>query len=188
MNPLNIKTTFCVGVACLAVAPKIGYVASDKYIKSYNSTSSYITETTERMLNKIGLQTLSNPEDLDSVILQEAKRYNTHPELLRALIRHESLENPDALSLKGAIGYAQIMPANAKRCGLSRVSELWDMQKNVRCGAQILSEELQVYDGDLEKALFSYNGGPSCVKHRCSESINHANKVRAIFAQNTYQK
>jgi len=105
--------------------------------------------------------------------------------LLTALIKHESVNNPDALSLKSAISYAQVMPANYKRCKLKAASELWDAEKNINCGAQILSENIKNNKGDLEKALVEYNGGPNAYKERYPESIKHSKEVMKNFAQNT---
>lgn len=193
MNMLNLKATLCIGISCLAVAPKAMYVASDSYIRTYNTASAYISETTENALNKVGLQTMKpeiNDEDLNFLIDKHAKERGLDPRLVSALIRHESAENSDALSLKGAIGVAQIMPQNAKRCGLKKVSELWIPEKNVKCACQILDEELTTYKNDVLKALNSYNGGPKCVNPRkgadspCAESNRHAKEVLRLFAQN----
>ena len=106
----------------------------------------------------------------------EATKRKVNPALARSLMRAESSLYADALSPKGAIGYMQIMPANAKRCGLSSPKELKDDYKNIKCGVQILDEELKTYDNNAFLAIQSYNGGPRCV-NKCRESINHVAKV-----------
>jgi soluble lytic murein transglycosylase-like protein len=116
---------------------------------------------------------------LEQEVLLAADRHGIDRRLFRALIKVESGWNPRALSHAGARGLAQIMPENHKRCGLSNPSQLWDAVNNVRCGAQILSEELQTYNGDIVKALQAYNGGPRCVG-RCQESIQYSKKVLAL--------
>lgn len=186
-DPIAMKALVCIGLTCTALAPKAMYIASDKYIRTYNQGSNYISELTEHALSKVGLTTIKpeSNENLESIVQAEALRYKLNPKLLSALIKHESAENADALSLKAAIGYAQIMPDNYKRCGLSKKSELWDIKKNIRCGAQILSEELNTNKGDLEKALFSYNGGPKAYPNKYPESVKHAATVMKIFAQNS---
>jgi soluble lytic murein transglycosylase-like protein len=116
---------------------------------------------------------------LEQEALLAADRHGIDRRLFRALIKVESGWNPRALSHAGARGLAQIMPENHRRCGLSSPSQLWDAINNARCGAQILSEELQTYNGNVVKALQAYNGGPRCVG-RCQESIQYSKKVLAL--------
>lgn len=187
MDMLKLKAYSTAAVIGLAVLPKLAYVGSDYYIRSYNSTSAYISEVTESALGKVGLAKIKDEEDLNSLIEKEAKNFKINPLLLKSLVKHESAGNQDALSLKGAIGNFQIMSPNAKRCGLKKVSELWITEKNVKCGSQILSEELATYKGDLNKALQSYNGGPRAV-NKFPESIKYANNVMSTFAQLSYKQ
>jgi soluble lytic murein transglycosylase-like protein len=106
-----------------------------------------------------------------------ADEFGLRRALFRALIRVESGGNPKALSPVGARGITQVMPANAKRCRLKSADHLWDVTANLRCGAQILREEIDEHR-DLNKALQAYNGGPRCI-NRCKESIQYASKVLA---------
>lgn len=168
----------------LAILPKAGYIASDFYITQYKNASNYVTVIKEKSLNKLGLSEIKPDKNLDIIIEEASKDYNLPTQLLKALIRHESHDNPDALSLKSAISYAQIMPANYKRCNLKSKGELWNTEKNIRCGAQILSEELKTSKGDLEKALFAYNGGSNAFKNKYPESVKHSQTVMKIYAQN----
>lgn len=193
MEFLKTKAVITTAILTTAVLPKALYYASDGYLSFYNRASSYIVDTSESALNAIGLETIKpEPEkDLNYIVNKYASLYRLNPNLLKALIRHESLDNPDAISLKGAIGYAQIMPDNYKRCGLKRKSELWDAEKNIKCGAQIFSEELNTYQGDILKALNAYNGGPKAVNSKTggdspyAESNRHAKEVLRLFAQNS---
>lgn len=193
MELTKAKAYFSLGVITLAIMPKALYVASDKYSRAYNQGSAYMSELKERALSTVGLETIKPlpvevEKTLELVIEKEAARFYINPRFLSALVKHESVEDADALSFKGAIGYAQIMPDNYKRCGLKKKSELWDMEKNVRCGAQIISEELKTYNGDTLQALAAYNGGPKCVNTvkgadpKCSESVRHAKEVLRLFA------
>jgi soluble lytic murein transglycosylase-like protein len=74
-----------------------------------------------------------------------------------------------ALSKKGARGLTQVMPFNAKRCGL-RPDQLWDTSFNLACGAIILKQEIKRV-GSIEKALRVYN----CGKVTCGKG--YAKKV-----------
>ncbi len=118
------------------------------------------------------------PVVIEQEVLLAADRHGIDRKLFKALIKVESGWNPRALSHAGAMGLAQVMPFNHKRCGLVSPRQLWDVVHNTHCGAQILAEELQTYDGDVVKALQAYNGGPRCVG-RCRESIQYSAKVLA---------
>ena len=91
-----------------------------------------------------------------------ALKFKRSPALIRAKIWVESRWNGAARSKKGARGYSQVMPANAKRCGL-RVEQLDEMEPNIFCGAQILDEDIDSQHGSVTKGLQQYNGGPRCV-------------------------
>jgi soluble lytic murein transglycosylase-like protein len=112
---------------------------------------------------------------IESEIDRAADAWKVSRSVLRALVQVESSYRPDALSPVGARGVAQIMPFNAKRCGLSHDQKLWDAVHNVRCGAQILAEELDQH-GDLKKALTVYN----CGRVKCREGERYASKVIAL--------
>ncbi len=109
---------------------------------------------------------------LEAEIDRAADAYGLRRAVLRALVRVESAFNPKAVSRVGAMGIAQIMPANHRRCGLPDANKLWDATYNLRCGAKILREELDQH-GDLHKALTVYN----CGKVKCSEGQRYASKV-----------
>lgn len=102
--------------------------------------------------------------------------HGINPALLRAVVQVESRWNAEAVSPKGAIGYAQIMPANAKRCGYEHPGKLWEPELNLACGAQILAEELSNYS--LDDALRVYNGGPRALKRGFKESEAYVRKVQ----------
>jgi soluble lytic murein transglycosylase-like protein len=104
-----------------------------------------------------------------------ADEYGLKRNLLRALIKVESGGNPKAISKVGARGITQVMPANAKRCGLPHPDHLWDLVHNLRCGAQILSEEIREHQ-DVKRALTVYN----CGRVKCPAGQQYASKVLAL--------
>ena len=122
-----------------------------------------------------GLAVDPNRSIIEGEITRAAKAKGVRESVLKALVRVESGGNHKALSRKGARGIAQIMPANAKRCGLRSAEKLWDPVHNLRCGAQILAEEIREH-GDLEKALTVYN----CGRVKCPEGKQYAQKVLAL--------
>lgn len=126
----------------------------------------------------LGASPTPTREIIEREIDRVADQYRIKRPLLRALIRVESGGNIRAESRVGARGLTQVMPFNARRCGLKHPDQLWDLVSNLRCGAQILREEIDEH-GDLNRALQAYNGGPKCI-NRCKESIQYASKVLAI--------
>ncbi len=141
--------------------------------------------TIERLATEAGFER-PQPEEPTLSIMEiaerEALRRNINPAVIRALLRHESREEQFALSGKGAIGFMQVMPSNAKRCGL-KPAELIDAEKNIQCGVKLFKEDLLATNWNLPDALRRYNGGPNCVKYICRESEEHQRKVLALLAR-----
>jgi soluble lytic murein transglycosylase-like protein len=114
---------------------------------------------------------------LEAEVERAADAHRIPRRVLKALVKVESAYNPKAVSPVGARGIAQIMPFNAKRCGLPNADHLWDPTYNLRCGARILREELDQH-GDLQRALTVYN----CGRVKCAEGQQYAKKVLALSA------
>lgn len=111
---------------------------------------------------------------LEAEVERAADAYGLSRKVLKALVRVESAYNPKAVSPVGARGISQVMPFNAKRCNLDK-DHLFDPTYNIRCGAQILREELDRV-GNLKDALAVYN----CGKIKCAEGQQYAKKVLAL--------
>ena len=96
------------------------------------------------------------------------------PALLAALVSQESGWNPKAISSKGAIGLAQLMPATARELGV----DPRDPAANLLGGALYLRRLLDSFGGDVERALAAYNAGPGRVRR--------ANGIPAIAETQAY--
>ena len=81
------------------------------------------------------------------------------PALLEAVVWQESRWRSGARSPKGAIGLAQLMPGTARDLGVDPS----DPHQNLAGGARYLRQQLDRFDGDLERALAAYNAGPQRV-------------------------
>jgi len=86
-------------------------------------------------------------------------RFDLSPALIEALVWQESRWNPRARSPVGARGLAQLMPGTARDLGVDPD----DPFANLEGGARYLREQLDRFDGDVEKALAAYNAGPGRV-------------------------
>lgn len=100
------------------------------------------------------------PRDVARIVDAVAPSFGLEPALLLAVIAAESGFRTKAVSPKGAQGLMQLMPATARRLG---VSDPFDPEQNVRGGARYLNELLRLFDNDLPLALAAYNAGESAV-------------------------
>jgi hypothetical protein len=99
------------------------------------------------------------------VAAEMAKRYGVDPEIFNRLIAKESSWNPNAKGSAGEIGYTQIMAETAidPGYGVTPIKDRNDPIDNLRFGAEYLGALVKEYDGDYNKALMAYNGGPGNV-------------------------
>ena len=91
---------------------------------------------------------------------REAKRRKLSLPLLVAVIAVESNGNSRAISPKGAGGLMQLMPATARRFG---VTNSLAPAQNIRGGATYLDWLLRRFRGDAVLALAGYNAGEGAV-------------------------
>ncbi len=88
-----------------------------------------------------------------------ARRHGVPEDLFLKLVQQESGFNPKAVSHKGALGLAQLMPQTAK---VLRVDPT-DPYQNLDGGARYLKQQFREF-GNWRLALAAYNAGPGAVK------------------------
>jgi soluble lytic murein transglycosylase-like protein len=93
-------------------------------------------------------------------IRSAAAKYDLSAGLIRSVIRAESNFQPDAVSHAGAQGLMQLMPATAQALG---VEDPFDIEQNIDGGVRYLRQMLDMFGGNLKKALAAYNAGPGTV-------------------------
>jgi hypothetical protein len=99
--------------------------------------------------------------DLFNLVEPEARKAGVSTDLILRQIRQESKGNPHAVSVKGAQGLMQLMPATALSYG---VTDPFDPVQNVKAGISHMGKLLKRYKGDQRQALLDYNGGPAAVQ------------------------
>ena len=110
-----------------------------------------------------------NAGRFEPLIEKYAKLQQLDPALVKAVIAVESSFQPDAVSVKGAVGLMQIIPETGERYGLvgdatrSIVQKLRDPAINLRVGTRHLRYLLLRFADDLELALAAYNAGENAV-------------------------
>lgn len=87
-----------------------------------------------------------------------ARRHGVPEDLFLRLVRQESGWNPGAISSKGALGLAQLMPATAAQLGVNPA----DPGQNLEGGARYLAMQYRAF-GSWRLALAAYNAGPGAV-------------------------
>jgi soluble lytic murein transglycosylase-like protein len=127
---------------------------------------------------------LARAAQYDAIIETEAKSAAVEPNLLRAVIVVESGFNSRAVSKRGAVGLMQLMPATARRFG---VSNRYDPTQNVRGGALYLGFLINRFRQNVRLALAAYNAGEDAVDRNSGqippfiETLEYVPKVLKIY-------
>ena len=121
----------------------------------------------------------------DSTILEIAKQNNLEPALIKAVMHVESAFNPRAVSSAGARGLMQLMPATAKRFG---VSDSFHAIDNLNGGVKYLRWLFDRFDGNLRNVLAGYNAGEGAVDQfngvpPYRETIDYVRRVMSLHRQ-----
>ena len=109
-----------------------------------------------------------------------ALRHSIPPAIFHKLVTVESGWNPRAVSPKGAIGLAQLMPFTARQLGVDPN----DPRQNLEGGARYLAQQYRRF-GTWRLALAAYNAGPEAVERHggVPPYRETRNYVRAILGQ-----
>ena len=96
----------------------------------------------------------------DAYIVDSSRRYNIDPLLIYSQMHQESSFKINARSHKGASGLMQLMPATARRFG---VTSIYDPKQNIDAGVRYMRWLLNTFNGDVVLALAGYNAGEGAV-------------------------
>jgi hypothetical protein len=115
----------------------------------------------------------------NDIIIEAGRHWDVDAALVSAVIKAESDYNPRIVSHKGARGLMQLMPATAKRFG---VTNSFDPRENIFAGTQYLRWLLKKFDGNADLAVAAYNAGEGNVwKYEgvppFRETVNYINRI-----------
>ncbi len=120
---------------------------------------------------------------LAPVLGNAAQRYGIDPLLLHAIAHVESRHQAEAISPAGARGLMQVMPATARRFGLTDpVRELMQAPLNVEVSAAYLKTLQARFGNDLPLVLAAYNAGEGAVERNGRQIPPYA-ETRAYVRQ-----
>lgn len=114
-------------------------------------------------------------------VIKVSEKYNFDPMLIFALIYVESGWNKTAVSSAGACGLTQVLPkytgngrGGANPAGVKRLTceQLKSPKISISTGVKTLSWWRKYHNGDISRALCSYNAG-----FRCSYKKNKKGKI-----------
>src|SRR5579862_2548616 len=92
-----------------------------------------------------------------------ARHFRVPVALVRAIVEHESNWQPCVISPKGAVGLMQLMPATAKRLG---VTDRCDLDQNVAGGVRYLAWLMRQFHNDLRLVAAAYYAGEDTIGRR----------------------
>jgi soluble lytic murein transglycosylase-like protein len=96
----------------------------------------------------------------DNLINDAARENHLDPLLLKAIISVESGFNPHSVSVTGACGLTQLMPATGKLFGIKNI---FDPKENIQVGAHHFHNLLERFSQNLPLSLAAYNAGEAPV-------------------------
>lgn len=125
----------------------------------------------------------SSNTEFDAHINAAAALHSVSRNLVRAIIQVESAFDNLAVSTAGARGLMQLMPATARRFG---VSDSFDARQNIFAGTRYLRILLDTYSGDVSLSAAAYNAGEGAVARYngippFQETQSYVRKVNALL-------
>jgi hypothetical protein len=125
----------------------------------------------------------SSNTEFDALIDAAAALHGVRRDLVRAIIQVESDFDQLAVSTAGARGLMQLMPATARRLG---VTDSFDARQNIFAGTRYLRILLDTYGEDVSRSAAAYNAGERAVARYGGippfrETQNYVRRVNALL-------
>ena len=108
------------------------------------------------------------PRGFWDLIAAAADHHRLDPYLVTALVRQESLFNPQARSISDARGLMQLLPSTANRYAVDAgingsAVDLYDPNVSIQLGTIYLHDLMGMFGGDIFKVVAAYNAGEHSV-------------------------
>jgi hypothetical protein len=113
------------------------------------------------------------PSGYGQVVLEAASQYGIDPAILAGVIETESQWNPSARSKSGAVGIAQIMPGYHPTVDPTKPKEA------IFYAAKYLNELRSQLGGNMDEAIYAYNGGPGGIRKSAENRAYHPKVMKA---------
>lgn len=112
-----------------------------------------------------------------------ARHYRVPVALVRAIVARESNWQPCLISKKGAVGLMQLMPATAKRLG---VTDRCNLDQNIYGGVRYLAWLMQRFNNDLRLVAGAYYVGEDTISRRGlgfrnSDVVSYVSTIRTTY-------
>ncbi len=121
-------------------------------------------------------------------IVESSELHNIEPEVMIGLIFVESSFHRKAVSKANACGLTQVIPKYTSGPALRKkltCEQLKNPKTSIKAGTKILSWWIKYHNGDLERALCSYNAGFRCSykKNKKGKIVKRPNKYGMRYAK-----
>ena len=121
----------------------------------------------------------------DSSILLASKTHSIPQAFIRAIIRVESDYDSRVVSIAGAQGLMQLMPATGRRMGMSNP---FDPHQNIMAGTRYLRHLANLFNGDMVLTIAGYHAGEGAVRKYSGVppykmTHNYINRVLKFYYQ-----
>jgi soluble lytic murein transglycosylase len=161
-----------IGPARVTVDPVIAMLAyrGEKYNDCIRYMAPLLAKAWYKEDVSITWWALSFPRGYWDMVVKYAHKYKVDPYFVLAVMREESLMNPEIISSAKAIGLMQIIPETGQQLFtvLHRKDfeqkKLFDPETNIQLGTLYLSQLLKEYKGNLYYTLAAYNAGPKALQ------------------------
>ena len=121
---------------------------------------------------------------LQDAVFREAERWNVPAALLLAMMDQESDYRTDLVSGTDDYGIMQINAINHPRLREELgVTDFLDPEQSITCGAYMIGELLDKFDGDIHRALTSYNRGEAGARRYAENNGTYESSYRTSIVE-----
>lgn len=137
-------------------------------VNGYNAAIRLVRAGAAADLSQDDRRRITHPLAFWPLVRQAADTQGVDPFLMVAIMRQESVFDPNARSTADARGLLQLLPSTAERiaptvAGLNEPIDLYEPATNIAISARYIRTLLDRYDTDPLKTTAAYNGGETAV-------------------------